>query len=81
MPTLLLYMKLYSKTSQQCYLEFTKIKLKCLKKKEVPGLLIRSGKLCQLYISYLSIILGETYKLSGTYRSLTIQWINPRRFK
>ena len=54
-------MKLSSKTSLQFYRYLTKIKLKCLEKKlEVPGLFTRSGKFCQLYTDYLSIIFGGT---------------------
>ena len=39
------------------------------KKKEVPGLFIRTGELYQLYTSYLSINFG------GTVKSLSLKWI------
>ena len=35
-------------------------KTKMLGKKQVPGLFIRSGKLCQLYASCLSIIFSRS---------------------
>ena len=62
-------MKLYSKTSEKIYLQFTKIKLKCLEKLGSAGLFIKSGKLYQVQTSKLVIIFG------GTLYSLVIRWI------
>ena len=45
---------------QKFYRHFTKMKVKCLEKQEVPGLFITSAKLGQSYTSYLSKTLGRT---------------------
>ena len=54
------YTNLYCKTSRKFYQQFTKNKLKSAENEQVPGLIIRKGKFCQLCRSYLNIIFGRT---------------------